>query len=1010
MRHSFLLFFFILCAFPCGVFCQNEIPHFDYITISEGLPHNTVFCTAQDRDGLMWFGTQDGLVRYDAYTCQVFRQRESDTIGFQGKIIHCILEDHAGNLWVGTRGDGINFRNRKTNVFTNLKTEPALKEISKSWINALFEDRDGRIWMGTMTRGLFIYDPKTHTAVQYNSGNSHLKENAILKILADESGTIWVAGSGKGIYFFDASKNDFVPVHSKLTGDTDFESFRKTLFDDGKGNLWIGTEGSGLYRLTLSNNELRRFTLADGLSSNNIMGIAQNEEGDLLLATDGGGLNILNHETQKFTSYQYNRRQKSLNTNALYNVLIDHDQNVWIGTYNGGVNIYKVHKTLFETLAPGADNDGESSQPSVLSLCNTSDGSIYVGTDGGGLNLFHKADNSFGLIVNKPAGYGNVVKAIFEDLHQQLWMGYFNDGLSYYNRKDGSFRHYRSNPEDSTGISGNNVWSIAQADSGKLWLGILGGGVNLFDPETGRFKRYVHRRGDTFSISSDDVMTVFADKGGSLWAGTATAGLNLLDKTTGHFTHFMHNNADDNSISANDIRCIYQDTEGRIWIGTESGGLNLWSPDGQFTHFTTENGLISNALMGIVEDDSGYIWLSTFRGISRLDPKSRKFLNFDFHHYPYLNANQFNQASILADKEGVLYFGGINGMLMLRPENVHVFESSPNVIFTDFKVFNKSVPVGLLPNGCNILSQNLQDAREIHLRYSDNVFSFEFATLDYTEPFKNKYAYRMDGFDREWRTTGSDQRIASYTNLDPGTYTFRVKGTNSYGVWSDEKTIKVIIDPPFWKTWWFNMIIVLFLAGLAWLALRVYLTRREMALRQRVLESERSILKLKNENLISEQTILQLQNEKLEVEVKAKSAELMSNAVQTAHKNEILIGVKEQLESIQKITENQQATRLIRSLKSTLNTEIEGEKGWEQFTSYFDQVNQNFITQLLKKHPSLTQNDLRMCALTKLNMSNKEMAALLNISVPGVEKSRYRLKKHLNLTPDDDLAAYLRTL
>ncbi len=1004
------LIIFSYCLPGHAIFAQSEVPHFEYLTISEGLPHNTVYCIAQDRNGLMWFGTQDGLVRFDGYTCQVVRQQEPDTAGFLGKSIHCLLQDSHGNLWAGTRGNGINFRDNRTGTFLNLKSEPALQIISKSWINTLCEDHSGRIWIGTIDNGLLIYDPKTHTSRHFDKSNCQLTDNAISKIIIDKTGKVWIGASGKGIYYYDEKSNDFVKLHSSVSGDTDFESFRKTMHADDKGHLWIGTEGSGLYQLDLASGKLQRFTMENGLASNNIMGIAENKQGHLLLATDGGGLNILDPSTQQFSIYKSNPGQKSLNTNALYNVCIDRDQNVWIGTYNGGVNVNKIHKTWFETISLTGIKSAEPTTQSVLSLCESIDGSIFIGSDGGGLFILDKKDKVMQAIPNHPAGYGNVVKTILEDSRNRLWLGYFNDGLSYYDRKSGTFCHYRANAADTMSLSGNNVWSITEGEDGKLWIGIIGGGVNLFDPETGLFKRYRHHSNDTFSITSDDVMTVLVDRQSEVWIGTATDGLNLLDKNTGHFRHFVHEQAKDKSLSANDIRCIFQDSKNRIWVGTESGGLNLWQGKNEFTHFTMEDGLISNAIMGIVEDSDGYLWLSTFKGITRFEPATKKCLNFDFHHNPFITANQFNQAAILAAANRTIYFGGINGLTFIHTDDVRIYETKPSVAFTDFRIFNKSVPVGLLADGRTILSQSLQEVSEIHLSYYDNVFSFEFAALDYTEPFKSQYAFKMDGFDRGWRNTTSDQRVVTYTNLDPGTYFFRVKGTNSIGIWSDEQIMKVIIAPPYWQTWWFKTIVLLLMAALVWLALRIYTTRREMTLKQKVLESERSILALTNENLVSEQTILQLQNEKLEVEIKSKSAELMSNAVQAAHKNEILIGVKEKLEEIQTASDQEKASRLIKSLKSMLSTEIEGEKSWEQFTTYFDQVNQNFITELLRKHPSLTQNDLRMCALTRLNMSNKEMAALLNISVQGVEKSRYRLKKHLGLTAEDDLGAYLRVI
>lgn len=987
---------------------QFSTMQFEYITIAEGLPHNTVFCLLQDKNGFMWLGTQDGLVRFDGYNCHVFRQNKADTLGFQGKSIQCLLEDKQGNLWVGTQTDGLNIRNSQTGQFESLKYNTLLAQLSKTWVKTLFEDINGRIWIGTMGKGVFVFDPKTHTLKRFDNKNSLLKDNAVSKVVQDENGTIWVGTNGKGIYYFEDNTQNFQQLHATKAGDTDFDSYRKTLFADKKGTVWVGTEGSGLYQIDLKTKRIQQFTLQNGLTSNNIMGIAEDNTGQLLLATDGGGLNVFNPKTQSVTVFTYRKKNNTLNTNALFDILIDQNKNIWIGTYNGGVNVFKVHKTRFETYTHTGNRAGELSHRSVLSLCKMADGRVLVGTDGGGLNLLDTKNKLFSTIANNPAGYGNVVKTLLEDSQKRIWLGYFNDGLSLFDTKKDSFKHFRTRPNDPLSIGGNNVWSITEGDSSHLWVGVLGGGLNFLNTKTQTFQQYRHNPNDPLSISSDDVITVLVDKHKRIWVGTNTDGLNVLAEKKTHFTHFKQDNGNPQSLSANDVRCLFQDTKGRLWVGTESAGLNLWLGEGaQFEHFTTQNGLISNAVMSILEDKKGYLWISTFKGISRFDVEKKAFLNFDFQRNPSFNANQFNQSAMVLDTEGVLYFGGINGLTLIHPEDVLFFAEKPKLVLTDFKIFNQSVPIGKLPDGRTILAKNLEQAAEIQLSYDDNAFSFEFAALDFTEPLKNQYAYKMEGFDDKWRNTTGEQRLVTYTNLDPDTYIFRVKGTNNNGVWSDEKTIKVLIAPPFWKTWWFKLLLLMAFTALAGLALRIYTKRREMALRQKVLESESAILTLTNEKLASEQALLQLQNEKLVDEIQAKNSELMSKAVQTAHKNEILIALNEQLDDMRNANETDKQ-KLLRGLKMTLKTEIEGEKSWEQFTRYFDQVNQNFTVELLKKHPSLTQNDLRMCALTRLNMSNKEMAALLNISVLGVEKSRYRLKKRLNLSLEEDLDTYLR--
>lgn len=1004
MLRSLICLLFV--GFLCTALAQSNFEQFDYLTITEGLPHNTVFCLTQDKQGFVWAGTKDGLVRFDGYECRVFRQSGSGMSSFQGKSVHAILEDSKGNLWVGTQTEGLNLREVNTGEFRNLSNELPFKPLAKKWIKHLFEDRQGRIWIGTIGAGVWCYEPKFQKMRHFDASNSPLKFNEVSNISQDGQGRIWIATSGKGIYYFDEKR--ILPLHANAKNDTDFESFGKVFFNDKQGNLWVGTQGSGLYKVTLSTLEIRRYAMPEGLSSNNVMGIAQAVNGQLLLATDGGGLNIFDPKTETISSVQYGKTLGKLNSNALLNILIDRDANVWIGTFNGGINVYKAHKTRFETFTQTGSKKGELSHRSVLSICEAKNGQIYIGTDGGGLNRFDNRLKTFSPIPNQPVGYGSVVKTIFEDSRQRLWLGYFENGLSYFEPKTQRLKHFRFNPAERTTIGGNNVWTMTEDRSGQLWVGILGGGLaRLDDIELGKFTRFNNRSSDPNSLSSDDVMVIFADKNDQIWVGTDTKGLNLFDKKIGKCQRFQHESKNSFSISANDIRCIFQDSKGRLWVGTESGGLNLWLGNARFKHFREEDGLISNAVMDIVEDKKGYLWVSTFRGVSRFEVESNQWLNFDFTKNSYLTSNQFNQATGLRSADGVLYFGGINGLTLIRPEEVRYLKKAPELVLTDFKLFNQSVPTGKLPDGRTVLNKPLEHASEVQLSYADNVFSIGFAALDFTDPLKNQYAFQMVGFDREWRMANSDQRLVTYTNLEPDTYVFRVKGSNNNGVWSKEKTLKIVITPPFWQTWWFKLVMGLLTLVLARLILQIYTSRREMALKQKVLESDRAILTLTNENLAAEQAILHLQNDKLETEIQSKNTELMATAVQMAHKNEILISIVEQLEDIRNVEETEKIKRL-KSLKKTIETEIEGERSWEQFTLYFDEVNQNFTTELLKKHPSLTQNDLRMCALTRLNMTNKELAAILNISVTGVEKSRYRLKKRLDLTPKDDLAAYLR--
>lgn len=989
IRNIFFALFFCFCT---ALHAQKDY-FFEPITINNGLPHNTIYRVLQDKKGFMWFGTQRGLIRYDGYECRLFGQTQAGTAGFVGKSVHALFEDTKGNLWVGTHSGDLCVRDAKTGNFEYLSDLPQLKALAGQRIQAIFEDKDENIWIGTLDVGLFVFNPRQKTVQHFSAENSHLSHNSVFALVQDKSGRIWTATAGEGINYFDATSQSFKQIYADIPN---INGYQKTLLLDGKDNLWIGSDGTGLYQMSLMTNQIRHFAAApNALAVNAVMSLALAKDNKLLVATDGGGLNIFDPQTNTFKIIKSdNTKSGTLNTNALYDVCIDKNENIWLATFNGGVNVHKAHQIRFDYFTHKGNRANELSNRSVLGLYQSADGAIWIGTDGGGLNLFDRKGNTFtSLNTTNLGGQNTVVKTIYEDKQKRLWLGYFNGGLGCYDLKTGSFKRYVSNPNDPLSISNNSVWSIAPDSSGKLWIGTVGNGVNLFDPNTGIFQRFMSNDNNPNSLSHNGIMVIFTDKKDNIWIGTEHSGLNLFNREKNNFTRFQHQKNTPLSISNDYIRTIFEDSRGRLWIGTEGGGLNLWLGNGTFKHYTTQNGLISNAIMGISEDRDGRLWLSSLEGVSRFDTDRDSFQNFKFNKTLDGMSNQFNQAAILRTLDGEMMFGGINGLNIIKPEMIGQNNIKPRIAFTDFKVFDISVAGGILPDGRTIFEGDISETQKIQLSYRDNAFSIAFSALDFTESSRNQYAFKMEGFDADWRFSTAEQRLVTYTNLDEGTYTFRVRGTNSNGEWSDNEAIlKIVITPPFWRTAWFRFLLFLLFVGLAFLGFRIYVMRRETMLRQKVLESE--------------QEILSLQNEKLATEIETKNNELMSKAVQMAHKNEMLSGIKDNLETIKTATDADR-TKALRSLTRTLETEIENKENWEEFLLYFNQVNRDFITELQKKHPNLTQNDLRMCALTRLNMSNREMATLLNISITAVEKSRYRLKKRLDLTPEDDLSQYL---
>ena len=971
--------FFCWIIFFSSQVCFGQITStplfFDQLTINDGLSHNTVFSILQDQNGYIWIGTQNGLNKYDGYSFGVYQSQgiEDDQIGFKGKHISTLFEDKAGNLWIGTNKQGINFKAKSSDRFINLQSDSAFVAIKGFEISCFFEDAAGNIWVTTVGAGIIKYNPTNKAFQIFNKKNNNLSSDVIFDLVEDKYGVIWVAGAGGGLNYL-VNDNQFATSHEMLPNHPNMSGFRKKLLLDDE-YLWIGTQGTGLYKMNLKDRSYIHFSEGNGktsINSNAVMDLFKTEDGRLFIATEGNGLNIYDSNLEEMSFYKSRIEDKTgLNSNSLLCFFRDRTGNIWIGTFNGGINIFKPYKTWFNFFAPYSSDKGDVSNQSTLSILQSRNGQILVGTDGSGLNLLNKEHDKFEAysFIHDPSDpnsiASNEVKTLFEDSQGQLWVGLFAGGLDLYNPTTKSFQHFMEwRP---------NVWSISERKNGELLVATLGDGIHTVDIRTKEINRYQPKTTNLNSSTDPIIATIFVDKSDRVWIGSTDNGLDVVDESNNYFKHFKHNPLDSFSISNDEIRTIFQDSNGDIWIGTEGGGLNRWLGEGRFERINQKDGLIANSVMGITEDKNGLIWITTFRGISRLNKKTKAIKNFSFRTSQ--NSNQFNQEAILTDLNGKLYFGGINGLNAIRPEKVKENNIEPEILFTDFKIYNKSIPIGKLPDGRVILEEPIESSSNLWLSYLDQSFSIDFTAIDYTNPLENVFAYQMEGFNDDWQYTSPGQRSVTYTNLDPGTYNFKVKHKEKLA------SIRVNIQPPYWQTIWFRSFVFIFSIGLISTVLFFWIKRREAA---------------------SKRKILQLQNEKLATEVEAKNSKLMFSSVQMAHKNEILTEVKKDLIDLQKTPEKN-----LRSLVRKLDGELQNEDYWKEFNLYFNEVDQKFIDKIVEKYPELTKNDLRLCSLLRMNLSTKEIASLLNISTRAVEQSRYRLKKRLKLDKSKDLSKFI---
>ncbi|MGD2090235.1 MAG: two-component regulator propeller domain-containing protein [Candidatus Aminicenantes bacterium] len=853
-RSATILTILTVMVFAANVFAQKDNIHFEHISLEHGLSQNTVECILQDSQGFMWFGTQDGLNKFDGYTFTVYRNNPEDRTSLSSNFVYCILEDSDGSLWIGTNGGGLNQFDGKRETFTRFQHQGNNpRSLINNSVRSILEDSTGRLWIGTEA-GLNRFDEKqeTFTRYQHQADNpGSLSNNRIRSIFEDSTGRLWIGTEG-GLNRFNGKQETFTRYQHEADnpGSLSNNSVR-SIFEDSTGRLWFGTEG-GLNRFDGKQETFTGYQhQADNpgsLSNNSVRSIFEDSTGRLWIGTEGG-LNQFDGKQETFTRFQHQAdNPHSLSHNFVMSIFEDSGGSVWIGTLVGGINKC-AGKEIFTRYQHQADNPHSLSHNFVMSIFEDSGGSVWIGTLGGGINKYtrteetftryqHQADNPHSLSHNN-------VWSIFVDSGGSVWIGTDN-GLDKFNRTEKTFTHYQHQADKPDSITESPVMSIFEDSAGILWIG-TGNGLNKFNRTEETFTHYQQQADNPDSISESSVMSIFEDSGATLWIGTEGGGLNQLDKETGKFIRFQHQADNPNSISNNFIRSIFEDSAGTLWIGTKGGGLNQFNTREQkFTHLREKNGLPNDTVYGILGDDNGNLWLSTNKGISKFNPKTGTFTNYD--EKDGLQSNEFNTGAFHKGISGRMYFGGINGFNEFYPHQVQDNPYIPPVVITDFLLFNKSVPVmghvskddrrqksGKIPGF--ELKQHINFTREITLDYRDYIFALEFSALNYRQPEKNQFAYQFEGFDKDWIETNYKNRRATYTNVPPGEYIFRVKASNDDGLWNHQGTsIKITILPPFWKTGWFQFLVLLFIVAAIYGLYRLRI--RSMRVHQIKLEKE----------------------------------------------------------------------------------------------------------------------------------------------------------------------------
>lgn len=811
------IFSFILIISTLPLLSQNYDIQFTNVGISDGLSNSTVYSIIQDSKGFMWFGTQNGLNKYDGYSFNIFKNIPFDSTSLTDNWVLALLEDSKGNIWAGTHSGGVGMYDRNKGIFINYVNNP---DDNNSLINnrvwALKEDRNGFIWIGTSS-GLDKLNPETGEIVHYLNNEIISKlNNAVNSIHFDDDGFVWAATWGSGLfklnydgdvldnYLFDDHPIKSVPASNKI----------KVIYEDKDRIMWLGTNQDGLIRFDRRSGDYKYYINIPGdihsLSFNSILSIIEDKRGNLWIGTHNGGLNRFNRKDEKFFSYQNDVNDPySLRNNWVPAICEDRSGTIWIGS-DRGVDKFMPDKLVFKNLKHIEKEPNSLSSNDVHSVYEDSEGMIWVGTWRGGLNRYDPIKKQIKKFFNNPKDNSSlpndIVLVLMEDSQNNLWVGTYN-GLAKYDRKTEKFKVYQRT-EDEESIGYNNVSAICEDSYGHLWVGTWGGGVHRMDLKTGKFRRYFYDPKQTNGLTDMIVTYIFEDSRRNLYIGTAAGGLNIYSRDEDRFYSIQFDAVDKKSISSNNISCIVEDKDGYIWIGTLNGGLNMYNPQTkEFTHYTVANGLPEDAVMSIEIDNNGYIWMSLVKGISRFDPNSKQFTNFDYKDG--LGNTEFISTSAKG-RDGKLLFGGKNGVTYFYPTNIIQSTIKPNIVIVNFSVFNQPLK----------FQKDITEVDTIEIKYSDNVFSIDFVALGYARPDKINYAYMLEGFDNDW-IHSKNRRTAYYTNLNAGTYHFKVMAsTDNYNWFYIDKPLVITIIPPFWQRWWFIVSVFIFLVGVVLLAYR----------------------------------------------------------------------------------------------------------------------------------------------------------------------------------------------
>ncbi|MFY0599841.1 MAG: response regulator [Cyclobacteriaceae bacterium] len=831
MKKLFLLQVGILIELM--VFAQKA-ERLEFIPIQESLTQNTVTCIAQDGKGFLWIGTRNGLNKYDGLNMINYEPGEDESKNISNGEITALYKDQKGVLWIGTTDHGLNMYDSDTDSFISfLHSDDDITSISENYITRIFEDQAGVLWVGTEGRGLnsFDKDRKSFKRFLRNADDPFsISGNQIMGIAEDDLGNLWVGTRENGINLYDRNSKRFIRYfHDESNPNSINSNVIWTLSKGQNGNIWIGTD-EGLNRLSYKHDtytfeNVPFDNMLNEKTFNVVLSVIEDSKNRLWIGTENGGLIMQDLTSNIAQKYVHDARQEySISSNSVWSLFEDSYGSIWVGTFNEGLVKVNNQSRKFRHVKNNSLNPNSLIHNSVSCFEEDSKGNIWIGTDGGGINYWDQKSDVFKLF-NASTNHNinnDQVLSMLIDYEGNLLVGFWRGGVRILKKGKNRFEKLEGNHDQI--LHDGSIFSLMQDSQNRIWIGSHSDGLVLYNPKDKSSRVFRNEQFDSLSLSNDMITCIKEDSYNNIWVGTNGGGLNRVVEDAGRFAFHPYElkSKSDNGLSSNYIFCVLEDSDKNIWIGT-ANKLNKYRRDSDsFISFGKAEGLPNNVINGMLQDEEGNLWISTNKGLAKFN--EGKNVTKSYTIFDGLQSNEFFRQSCFERSNGEFLFGGIKGFNIFNPNQIYDNTHQPTIYITNFKISNKDVD----PGPESPLKQNISNTEEITLSYDQNNFSFEFATLSFSQSKKNTYAYQLRNYDDDWQYVGN-QRTAHYTGVPPGEYIFEVKGTNNDGVWSNKiATIKTTITPAWYRTFWSYAIYLIIFVSILWWGTKTLINREKL--------------------------------------------------------------------------------------------------------------------------------------------------------------------------------------